>query len=155
LKVVRAVRWSTVIFALLLAAVGTITAAVVVYSPHARIIPVVLGVFGYTYGSLLGVFLLGLTTKNRGNDFGNLIAMIAGFIGVAILSGLPWDLFNAVRGPSYNISSLVIQLVHAGVMEFKDGYVQAPSWLVQIEFPWRVMFGTIITYAVAACFQRR
>jgi hypothetical protein len=25
---------------------------------------------------------------------------------------------------------------------------------VQIEFPWRVMFGTIITYAVAACFKR-
>jgi SSS family solute:Na+ symporter len=152
---VRAVRWSTVIFALLLAAVGTITAAVVVYSPHARIIPVVLGVFGYTYGSLLGVFLLGLTTKNRGTDFGNLIAMIAGFIGVAILSGLPWDLFNAVRGQSYNISSLVIQLAHAGVLEFKDGYVQAPAWLVQIEFPWRVMFGTIITYAVAACFRKR
>ena len=52
--VVRAVRWSTVVFALLLAAIGTVTAAVVVYSPHARIIPVVLGVFGYTYGSLLG-----------------------------------------------------------------------------------------------------
>ena len=57
---------------LLLAAVGTATAAVVVYSPHARIIPVVLGIFGYTYGSLLGVFLLGLTTKNRGTDIGNL-----------------------------------------------------------------------------------
>ena len=72
----RAVRGSTIVFAALLAAVGTATAAVVVYSPHARIIPVVLGVFGYTYGSLLGVFLLGLTTKNRGNDFGNVVGMI-------------------------------------------------------------------------------
>jgi hypothetical protein len=41
------------------------------------------------------------------------------------------------------------------VLEFQDGYVQAPAWLVQIEFPWRVMFGTIITYAVAACFRKR
>jgi SSS family solute:Na+ symporter len=154
-RVVSAVRWSTVVFALLLAAVGTITAAVVVYSPHARIIPVVLGVFGYTYGSLLGVFLLGLTTKNRGNDFGNLIAMVAGFVGVAILSGLPWDLFNAVRGQSFNIGSLVIHLAQSGLLVFKDGYVQPPAWLVQIEFPWRVMFGTIITYAVAACFRKR
>ena len=149
---VRAVRGSTVVFAVLLAAIGTATAAIVVYSPHARIIPVVLGVFGYTYGSLLGVFLLGLTTKTRGSDIGNIAGMIAGFIGVAILSGLPWDLINAVRGQSSNIGPLVISLAQGGLLVFKDGYVQAPDWLVQIEFPWRVMFGTIITYAVAACF---
>ena len=155
LRIVRAVKWSTVVFALLLAVVGTITAAVVVYSPHARIIPVVLGVFGYTYGSLLGIFLLGLTTKTRGTDRGNLAGMIAGFIGVAILSGLPWDLFNAVRGQSYDISNLVIRLVQGGWAQLDNGYVKAPDWLVQIEFPWRVMFGTIITYAVAWCFRRK
>ena len=153
-QVVRAVRGSTVVFALLLAAVGTATAAIVVYSPHARIIPVVLGVFGYTYGSLLGVFLLGLTTKNRGSDRGNIAGMIAGFMGVAVLSGLPWDLINAVRGQSSNIGPVIIHLAHDGLLIFKGGYVQAPDWLVQIEFPWRVMFGTIITYAVAACFAR-
>lgn len=153
-QTVSAVRWSTLAFALLLAAVGTITAAVVVYSPKARIIPIVLGIFGYTYGSLLGIFLLGLTTKNRGSDRGNLIAMLAGFIGVAILSGLPWDLINAVRGQSYDISSTIIQLSQHGFLQFKNGYVNPPEWLVQIEFPWRVMFGTIITYAVAACFRK-
>jgi Na+/proline symporter len=152
--VVRAVRWSTVVFALLLAAIGTVTAAVVVYSPHARIIPVVLGVFGYTYGSLLGIFLLGLTTRHRGSDRGNLAGMICGFVGVAILSGLPWDLVNAVRGQSYNISHQIISLVQGGWAVLKDGYVTPPAWLVQIEFPWRVMFGTIITYAVAWCFRR-
>lgn len=130
-RIVRAVRWSTVVFALLLAAVGTITAAVVVYSPHARIIPVVLGIFGYTYGSLLGIFLLGLTTKTRGTERGNLIAMLCGFITVAIWSGLPWDLMTVVSGKS----------------------CEPPVWLVQIEFPWRVMFGTLTTYAVAWCFR--
>jgi SSS family solute:Na+ symporter len=154
-RIVSAVRWSTVAFALLLAAVGTVTAAVVVYSPHARIIPIVLGIFGYTYGSLLGIFLLGLTTKTRGTDRGNLTGMIAGFIGVAILSGLPWDLFNAVRGQSYNISHPVVQLVQSGWAILNQGYLAPPAWLVQIEFPWRVMFGTIITYAVAWCFRRK
>jgi len=153
-RVVRAVRWSTVVFALLLAAVGTITAAVVVYSPHARIIPIVLGIFGYTYGSLLGIFLLGLTTKNRGTERGNLIAMLAGFIGVAIWSGLPWDILNAVRGESYNLSGTIITLSQHGLLQFKDGYVHPPDWLVQIEFPWRVMFGTLTTYAVAWCFRQ-
>lgn len=154
-RTVNAVRWSTVVFAVLLAVVGTATAAVVVYSPHARIIPVVLGIFGYTYGSLLGIFLLGLTTKDRGTEQGNLIAMLCGFIGVAIWSGLPWDLFNAVRGESYNLSQTVIWLAQHGLLKFEKGYVHPPDWLVQIEFPWRVMFGTLTTYAVAWCFKRK
>ena len=154
-SIVMAVRWSTIVFAVLLAAVGTITAAIVVYSPHARIIPVVLGIFGYTYGSLLGIFLLGLTTKSRGTERGNLIAMLAGFLAVAIWSGLPWDLINAVRGQSSDIGPNIISLAQHGLLQFKDGYVQPPMWLVQIEFPWRVMFGTLTTYAVAWCFTSK
>jgi len=152
--VVNAVRWSTVVFAVLLAAVGTITAAVVIYTPNSpRIIPIVLGIFGYTYGSLLGIFLLGLTTKTRGTERGNLIAMVCGFIAVAIWSGLPWDLINAVRGQSYDINHTIILLAQSGLLKFSGGYVQPPDWLVQIEFPWRVMFGTLTTYAVAWCFR--
>jgi len=153
-RVVSVVRWSTVVFALLLAIVGTGTAAFVVYSPHARIIPIVLGIFGYTYGSLLGIFLLGLTTKNRGTERGNLIAMLAGFLAVAVWSGLPWDLVNAVRGKSDDIGSTIIWLAQHGLLQFKEGYVSAPAWLVQIEFPWRIMFGTLTTYTVAWCFRR-
>ena len=152
---VSAVRWSTVVFALLLAAVGTITAAVVIYSPHARIIPIVLGIFGYTYGSLLGIFLLGLTTKTRGTEQGNLIGMLAGFVAVGIWSGLPWDVTNAVRGLSYDIGPNVIWFAQHGLLKFADGYVHPPDWLVQIEFPWRVMFGTLTTYAVAWCFKKK
>jgi SSS family transporter len=152
--IVRAVRWSTVVFAVLLALVGTVTAAVVVYSPHARIIPIVLGIFGYTYGALLGVFLLGLTTKDRGTERGNLIAMVCGFVAVSLWSGLPWDAINAVRGQDVtHIGYGVIWLVQHGLASFKDGYVNPPVWLVQIEFPWRVMFGTLTTYAVAWCFR--
>ena len=55
-----------------------------------RIIPIILGIFGYTYGSLLGVFFVGMLTTTRGNDFGNLCsAWRPGFVAVAILSGLP------------------------------------------------------------------
>ena len=156
--IVRAVRWSTVVFAALLALVGTLTAACVVYSPHARIIPVVLGIFGYTYGSLLGIFLLGLTTKNRGTDLGNLIAMICGFIAVGLWSGLPWDLVNVVRGQTFDVTYPVIWSIQHGIADLdphNPGYICAPPWLVQIEFPWRVMFGTLTTYSVAWCFRKR
>jgi Na+/proline symporter len=87
-------RWSTVGFAIVLAAVGIGTAALKLANPDLRIIPIVLGSFGYTYGSLLGVFLLGMLTKTRGNCRGNLIAMASGFIAVAILSGAHNDLHD-------------------------------------------------------------
>src|SRR5215467_421175 len=85
----RAVRWATVWFSILMIIVASTTSYLVTVHPNVRIIPIVLGIFGYTYGSLLGVFLCGMFTKQRGNDFGNIMAMIVGFIVVAILSGLP------------------------------------------------------------------
>ena len=81
-------------------------------------IPIVLGIFGYTYGSLLGVFFAGMLTKTRGNDRGNIIAMIIGFLVVAILSGLPNNIAGIV-GPVYT----------------------QPGWLPVMEFPWWIFFG--------------
>ena len=84
-QLLRAVRWLTVAFAALLIIVGAISAWYVVMNPGARILPIALGIFGYTYGSLLGVFLLGMLTRGRGNDFGNVLAMLAGFAAVITL----------------------------------------------------------------------
>src|SRR5882757_1041152 len=96
-----AARWSTAVFAVLLAGVGVGTAWVKLTHPEIRIIPIVLGSFGYTYGSLLGIFLVGMTTKTRGNCHGNLLAMAAGFIVVAILSNLPNDVARMFGGILY------------------------------------------------------
>ena len=85
LQLLRAVRWLTVAFAALLIAIGAVSAWYVVMNPNARILPIALGIFGYTYGSLLGVFLLGMLTRSRGNDIGNIIAMIAGFVAIITL----------------------------------------------------------------------
>src|SRR5206468_4463096 len=127
----RAVRWATVWFAILVIIVASITSYLVLVPPTVRIIPIALGIFGYTYGSLLGVFLCGIFTKRRGNDFGNIIAMIIGFIVVAILSGLP----NGVAG------------IFGGKL-----YTQ-PNWLPVMEFPWWICFGNIVTFSVAVLFR--
>ncbi len=84
-QLLSAVRWLTVLFAALLIAVGAVSAWYVVMNPSARILPIALGIFGYTYGSLLGVFLLGMLTRSRGNDAGNVLAMLAGFAVVITL----------------------------------------------------------------------
>src|ERR1700745_2638106 len=85
----RAVRWATVWFSVLMIVVASATAYLVIVYPNVRIIPIVLGIYGYTYGSVLVIFLSGFLTRSRGNNQGNMIAMIIGFIVVAILSGLP------------------------------------------------------------------
>lgn len=127
----RAVRWATVWFSVLMIVVASTTSYLVIVHPTVRIIPIVLGIFGYTYGSLLGVFLCGMFTKRRGNDLGNVIAMILGFIVVAILSGLP----NKIAG------------IFGGQL-----YTQ-PSWLPVMEFPWWIFFGTVVTFSVAILFR--
>ncbi len=63
-----------------------------------------------------------------------------------------------MRGQSFDVSYRIIWLVQHGLADLdpkNPGYVSAPPWLVQIEFPWRVMFGTLTTYSVAWCFRKR
>jgi Na+/proline symporter len=111
--------------------VASTTSYLVIVHPKVRIIPIVLGIFGYTYGSLLGVFLCGMFTKRRGNDSGNIIAMIVGFIVVMILSGLPNNIADLFGGKLYT----------------------QPSWLPVMAFPWWICFGTIVTFSVAILFR--
>ena len=128
----RAVRWATVGFAVLLVTVSSLTSYVVLKNPGLRIIPIILGIFGYTYGSLLGVFFAGMLTRQRGADNGNLLAMAVGFVVVAILSGLPNQIAQICSGHPF--------------------YAQ-PTWLPVMEFPWWVMFGSVTTFLVAVCFR--
>jgi len=129
---VTVIRKATVAFALVLIGIGLGTAYVKAHNPGLRIIPIILGSFGSTYGSLLGIFMAGLFTKTRGNERGNLIAMVAGFVVVAVLSDLHTGL---------------VRLVWAGCPDLR------PGWLPVVEFPWRIMFGTVVTFAVAVCFR--
>jgi Na+/proline symporter len=127
----RAVRWATIWFSVLMIVVASTTAYLVIVYPNVRIIPIVISIYGYTYGSVLGVFLAGMLTKSRGNNFGNIVAMIVGFIVVAILSGLPNNIAGIFGGKLYT----------------------QPNWLPVVEFPWWICFGTIVTFFIATLFR--
>ena len=127
----RAVRWATVWFSVLMIFVASTTAYLVIVHPNVRIILIVISIYGYTYGSVLGVFLAGMLTKSRGNNFGNIIAMIIGFIVVAILSGLPNNIAEIFAAKLYT----------------------QPTWLPVMKFPWWICFGTIVTFTVAVLFK--
>lgn len=120
---VSVLRWSTVLFAVLIIVVGIITAWFMAHNPKVEILPLVLGILGFTFGSLLGVFLIAVLTKTRGNDLGNLIAMSAGIIAVLFLS---------------NVLNIQAKL---GITE--------PFIL---SFPWRITCGTLVTVMIALLF---
>lgn len=127
----RTFRLGTVLFSLLFIAVGLGTAWITSEKPDLRIIPIILGIFGYTYGSLLGIFLVGLFTRSRGSERGNIIAMIAGFLVVMYLSGLDRDVAKLFGAPG----------------------LPRPSWVPEVKFVWRIFFGTITTFFIALCFR--
>jgi len=87
--ILKAARVFSVIFALLMVVVAGAFAYLKVKNPDIGIIPVVLGIAGYILGPMLGVFLLGMFTKGRGNDQGNIIALIVGLLATSILGDLP------------------------------------------------------------------
>jgi Na+/proline symporter len=120
---VRVLRQSTVLFAALIVVVGVATAYYMALHPDAAIIPLVLGILGFTFGSLLGIFLLGIFTRRRGNDLGNVLAMSLAVVAVIFLSNA--DLQKAVG-------------------------ITTPFVLA---FPWRITLGTFVTIAVALCFR--
>lgn len=129
---VRIIKIATVGFTLVLIFVGLATAFVKAHNPSLSIIGIILGSFGYTYGSLLGVFMVALFTKTRGSETGNIAAMAAGFIAVAILSNLPNDFAR---------------------MFLSGNLYEPPSWMPVIAFPWRILAGTLVTVAIALCFR--
>ena len=81
-------RWFTVLFAALMVVIAGLFAYAKVTSPDLRIIPVVLGVAGFILGPMLGVFLIGMLTRGRGSDRGNVLAITAGLLSTVVVGKL-------------------------------------------------------------------
>lgn len=87
-----------------------------------------LRIMGYTYGALLGVFLLAVLTRNRGSELGNMVAMTTSVFVVLFLTAdsLPGSL-GALR---------------SGLL--------GPLGVSKIAWPWAIVMGTAWTFGVAA-----
>jgi len=129
---VRILRLSTVLFAGFIILVGLGTSYYMAHHPTAGIIPLVLGILGFTFGSLLAIFLAGIFTKTRGSDVGNVIAMIAGFISVIFFSNASLQIFTGFT-----------------TLNEKQEIVPA----LVLAFPWRITLGTFVTFFIAICFR--
>ena len=125
---VRAARIATLVFGLLMVAVGTLAAYLVLNDPRLTIIPIAIGILGYTYGALLGIFLLGMLSTRRGSDRMNVVAMSGGILSVLFL--------GRVHLP--------------GLINFGQWM---PSWWPVIAWPWYVLIGCTTTLILALPFR--
>ncbi|HEY1120716.1 MAG TPA: sodium:proline symporter [Haloferula sp.] len=123
----KAARWATAAFAVFLALIGIGTAFIKLKNPDLRIIPIVLGSFGYTYGSLLGVFLIGMLTKTRGNCRGNVIAMIAGLLVVCFFSSAHNDVHDIFHDKEAKIRKALVTLEAAPSYSTFASSFEAPT----------------------------
>src|SRR6202022_4303945 len=130
---VYAARAATVAFGALMVVVATLAAYAVLQDSKLTIIPLALQSFGYAYGSLLAVFLLGMWTKRRGRDETNVVGMLCGIVFVLVLC--------KVKLPAINLVDLVL----TGRIEPQDWAFGGwfPAWWPAIAFPWGVFFGCI------------
>ncbi|MBC7527500.1 MAG: sodium/solute symporter [Chthonomonadaceae bacterium] len=84
---VAVARLFTALFAVLMVLIAGGFAWAKVHNPDLRIIPVVLGIAGFILGPMLGVFLIGMFTRNRGSDKGNALAITVGLCVTTLLGG--------------------------------------------------------------------
>jgi len=140
---IRAARTATAVFGGLMILVAT-ASAYAVLETNITIIPLALGVLGYGYGSLLGIFLLGVLTKSRGNDATNVIAMLFGIAAVLIL--------GKVKIPAIDPTALLrFELVPA---EWNFGILM-PEWWPAIAWPYYVFIGSTVTLTLGLLFKTK
>ena len=138
-----AARLATSVFGGLMILVATATANSVLHDSKLTILPIALGIIGYTYGALLGVFLVGMLTKTRGNDRTNIVAMLVS-IALVLLVG-------RVEIPWFDVGGL---LQH-GTWELT--VVNLGSWLPpgfpHVAFSWWVFIGCVVCFLVSSIFR--
>src|SRR5438270_1896927 len=141
-QAIRAARIATAVFGILMIIVATVAANAVLQDAKLTIIPIAIGILGYTYGALLAVFLVGMLTRNRGSDGVNVIAMVAGITSVLILC--------KVSLPAFDIGALLRgEFKHA---DWNFGWFM-PDWWPKIAWPWFVCVGCLVTIAISILFR--
>ena len=122
--------------------VATMAANAVLQDAKLTIIPIAIGILGYTYGALVGVFLLGMLTRQRGSDGANVVGMIVGIMSVLVLC--------KVTIPAFDILALLHGKLVAAQWNF--GWFM-PDWWPKISWPWFVFVGTVVTLSIAVLFR--
>ena len=140
---VWAARLATLVFGVLMILVATVTANNVLHDSKLTILPIALGIVGYTYGALLGVFLVGMLTKTRGRDLTNIVAMLVSIVMVLIVGRVevPWlDVGELVQHGKWELTGVNL-----------GGWL--PAGFPNVAFSWWVFIGCVVCFVVSSVFR--
>lgn len=135
---VAAARFFTGLFAVLMILIATAFAYAKVTNPGVRIIPVVLGIAAFILGPMLGVFLLGMLTKTRGSDRGNIFAITVGLLTTIFLGGVHIMILELVA-PNWEMT--------ARISEWQSQNVLSIKWT------WFALVGAVVVFVVGLLFK--
>src|SRR6202040_3211823 len=141
-QAIRTARIATAVFGVLMIIVATVAANAVLHDAKLTIIPIAIGIIGYTYGALLAVFLLGMLTRSRGSDGMNVVAMIVGITSVLVLC--------KITIPAFDVLALFRGKLLAAEWNFG---LFLPGWWPKIALPWFVFVGSAVPLSIAVLFR--
>jgi SSS family transporter len=89
-------------------------------------------IFGYTYGAMIGVFLIAVLTDRRGNDIANVVIMVTSVLMVLFLTA------DSI-GPLQEVRSTIL----------------SPLGIEKISWKWSIIIGSIWTFGIGVIFSKR
>ena len=87
-------------------------------------------IFGYTYGAMIGVFLIAVLTDRRGNDIANVVIMVTSVLVVLFLTA---DSIGPLQGMRSTILS--------------------PLGIEQVSWKWSIIIGSVWTFGIGVVFS--
>lgn len=88
-------------------------------------------IFGYTYGAMIGVFLIAVLTDRRGNDIANVVIMVTSVLMVLFLTA-------DTIGPLQEVRSTIL----------------SPLGIEKISWKWSIIIGSIWTFGIGVTFTK-
>ncbi len=89
-------------------------------------------IFGYTYGAMIGVFLIAVLTDRRGNDIANVVIMVTSVLMVLFLTA------DSI-GPLQEIRTTIL----------------SPLGIEKISWKWSIIIGSIWTFGIGVIFSKK
>ncbi len=132
-QAMRVARLSTMVCGIFLIAVGVLIADFYRKNPQTDLLSIALGVMTLFYGGLLGIFLLGVLTRTRGNNATNISGLAVSTLLIIFIS------YKAKILPGLGL---------VDPMAPGDGF-WAWAYEAQLAWPWFIVLGTGLTFAIA------
>ena len=127
-------RLSTLLCGVILVFLAILISRFYLRNPETDLLTIALGIMTLFYGGLLGVFLVGLLTRRRGNSWSNIVAMATSLVVIGVIA---------------NKATLLPALGLVGPGLSQETNLWSGLFHLKLAWPWFIVVGTGVTVAIA------